>query len=366
MKRRQLLVYASIVPLAPAEYARAAIKNVVNSVPVAGRITTPVVAAPSISASQMLQGLLQQHLVPSAMALVQAAQALAQSLTQQLTQPHSAKPWAQHQPLWVNTMLAWERLAAVAVGPLLERRSARAIDFWPTRPTQIQRLLDAGTITTVQQLDTVGTTARGLPALEWLLLKTNGGGHATAYASLLAQQVETESALLLAGYQVLLSTEWDDGDAWPVYGDWFGQAVGGLDQLRIKKMVLGTRGKDSAPWVRGLSGHTADAWLAQAEGLQAFLVGSPAVQATTQAKSPGWPVPGSLNSLLLGRGHLDHSQTLIERTAAMMRAVQAARPGNAASVRAAQAALAQVSALASTLAGDVLSISLGFTDADGD
>lgn len=362
MKRRHWLIYASIVPLAQVEYAIAATKSIAIPLQAAGRMATPAVAAPYISASQMLQSLLQLHLVPSATALVQASQVLAQSLAQ----PPSAKPWVQHQPLWVNTMLAWERLAAVAVGQLLERRSARAIDFWPTRPAQIQRLLDAGIITTVKQLDTVGTTARGLPALEWLLWKTNGSGQAAAYASLLAQQVAQESSTLLAGYQAHLATEWDDADAWPVYGEWFGQAVGGLDQLRIKKMVPDTRGKDSAPWVRGVSGRTADAWLAQAQGLQAFLVGSATAQATTQAQSPGWPVAGSLNSLLLGRGHLAHSQTLIAHTAAMMRTVQAARPGNAASVRAAQAAVAQVSALANTLAGDVLSISLGFTDADGD
>ncbi|MBC7621445.1 MAG: hypothetical protein H7293_21085 [Candidatus Saccharibacteria bacterium] len=362
MKRRNLLIYASIVPLAHMKSALAAPKNIANALPNSSKIATPAVAAPFVSASQMLQGLLQQHWVPGATALLQAAQALAQSL---VLGP-SAKPWAQHQPLWVNTMLAWERLAAVAVGPLLQRRSARAIDFWPTRPGQIQRLLDAGTVTTLQQLDTVGTTARGLPALEWLLWKTNGSGHVAAYTSLLAQQVEIESSLLLAGYQALLATEWDDADAWPVYSEWFGQAVGGLDQLRIKKMAPDTRGKDSAPWVRGVSGHTADAWLAQAQGLQAFLVGSPAARAATQAQSPGWPVAGSLDSLLLGRGHLAYSQTLIERTDAMLRTVQAARPGNTASLRAAQAALAQVSALANTLAGEVLNISLGFTDADGD
>ena len=350
MKRRTLLTYMPFVALAPMESAQSATKI----------IATPQVAAPFISSDQIVQGLLTQHLQPAAAALQQAAQALAQSLSQ------GKAPWAQHRPLWVATMLAWERLAAVAVGPLLERRSARAIDFWPTRPAQIQRLLESGSVTTVAQLETVGATARGLPALEWLLWKTDGSGHALAYASVLAQQVLAESQALQAGYQTLASTAWEEEDAWALYGEWFGQAVGGLDQLRIKKMVPDTRGKDSAPWVRGVSGQTAACWQAQAQGLQAFLVGSPAAQATTQAATPGWPVAGSLNSLLLGRGHLRDSLTLQERTASMLRAVQAARPGNAASVRAAQAALALVSALANGLAGDVLAITMGFTDADGD
>lgn len=350
MKRRALLIYTPLSALALSDIAQAATKT----------IATPKVAAPYISSIQMVQGLLTQHLQPSATALQLAAQALVQSLAQ------AKSPWAQHRPLWVSTMLAWERLAAVAVGPLLERRSARAIDFWPTRPAQIQRLLESGSITAVAQLDTVGATARGLPALEWLLWKTDGSGHAQAYASVLAQQVLAESRALQTGYQTLASTEREEEDAWALYGEWFGQAVGALDQLRIKKMVADTRGKDSAPWVRGLSGQTAACWQAQAQGLQAFLIGSPAAQAAAQAATPGWPVAGSLNSLLLGRGHLRDSLTLQERTATMLRTVQAARTGNAASVRAAQAALAQVSALANGLASDVLTITMGFTDADGD
>jgi predicted lipoprotein len=360
VKRRTLLTYMPFGALALIQSAQAATKTVAKGkLPV---VAQPIVAAPYITPSQMVQGLLEQHLLPSSTALLQAAQALARSLAQ------PGVPWAEHRALWVKTMLAWEYLAAVAVGPLLERRSARAIDFWPTRPAQVQRLLQSGlgNITTVAQLDTVGASARGLPALEWLLWKTDGSGHALHYASLLAQQVEAESTAMLAGYKTLASTEREDSDAWTVYGEWFGQAVGGLDQLRIKKLVADTRGKDSAPWVRGVSGQTAACWQAQASGLQAFLVGSPATQAATEAATPGFPVAGSLNSLLLGRGHMTASQTLLTRTATMLRAVQAARPANAASLRNAQTALAQLSAQANGLAGEVLEITMGFTDADGD
>jgi hypothetical protein len=88
--------------------------------------------------------------------------------------------------------------------------------------------------------------------------------------------------------------------------------------------------------------------------------------ASAQAATPGFPVAGSLNSLLLGRGHMVDSQTLLTRTTTMLRTVQAAHPNNAASVRGAQAALAQLSAQANRLAGEVLKITMGFTDADGD
>ena len=265
-------------------------------------------------------------------------------------------------------MLAWERLAAVSVGPLVERRSARAIDFWPTRPAQIQRLLDDGLlgITTMAQLDTVGATARGLPALEWLLWKTDGREPANTYAYLLAQQVAAESQALLAGYQALVSTPWTEVQARALYGEWFGQAVGGLDQLRIKKMASNSRAKDSSLWVRGLSSQTAAAWWAQAQGLQAFLVGSPTSQAAARAFHADLPVAGTVNGLLLGRGHAPESEALLDSTQAMLRLVQAARPGNAVSVHQAQAVLAQLSAQLGKLAETVLNITLGFTDADGD
>jgi hypothetical protein len=367
MKRRTLLAYTAFGAIAPVGYAHSATKSIATIYPSANPAKRPAVAAPFITASEMVQGLLEQHLLPASTALLQSAQALAQSLGQAGAHA-SATTWAQHRPQWVQTLLAWETLAAVAVGPLLERRSARAIDFWPTRPAQIQRLLHngLGSITTVQQLDTVGASARGLPALEWLLWKTDGSGHALPYAALLAQQIAAESAALLPGYQSLATAQRDEADAWTLYGEWFGQAVGGLDQLRTKKLVADTRGKDSSIWLRGISGQTTAGWQAQARGLQDFLVGSPAAQAATYAVNTGMPVAGSLNSLLLGRGHMAHSQTLQARTSAMLRAVQAARPTDAASLRAAQTALGQVSALANALAGDVLHIALGFTDADGD
>ena len=101
----------------------------------------------------------------------------------------------------------------------------------------------------------------------------------------MAQQVLAESHALQAGYQTLASTEREEEDAWALYGEWFGQAVGGLDQLRIKKMVPDTRGKEVSLWVRGVSGQTTAAWQAQLQGVQAFLVGSPAAADSAGARA---------------------------------------------------------------------------------
>ena len=74
---------------------------------------------------------------------------------------------------WLSAANAWEALDAVAQGPTLTRRSARSIDFRPVRP----RLIVAAIKThgqgamppTMADLERVGSPAKGLPALEWLL-----------------------------------------------------------------------------------------------------------------------------------------------------------------------------------------------------
>ncbi len=69
---------------------------------------------------------------------------------------------------WREALVAWSRLSTVAVGPLVERRSARRIDFQPTRPELIEQAV-AATAEGKLDMDLVGSAARGFPALEWLL-----------------------------------------------------------------------------------------------------------------------------------------------------------------------------------------------------
>lgn len=69
---------------------------------------------------------------------------------------------------WREALVAWDRLSAVAVGPLVERRSARRIDFQPSRPEAIEKAVAAQAEGTLD-MELVGSAARGFPALEWLL-----------------------------------------------------------------------------------------------------------------------------------------------------------------------------------------------------
>ncbi len=313
---------------------------------------------PYLSARQRVLALLQGHFIPEAEALQQSAAALHASLSDPVAH------WQTQQPLWVQTMLHWERLAAVAVGPLLERRAARSIDFWPTRPAQIQRQLDANAARplTQEQIESVGSAARGLPALEWIFWRLPATPAHQHYVRLLTQHVLNECTILLDGYRAMATASRSEEEASALYGEWYGQAVGGLDQLRIKKMVPDTRGKEVSLWVRGVSGQTTAAWQAQLQGAQAFLVGTPAAQAAR----PDWPVAGSLQGLLLGNDTPQPSRQLQQLTLAALRSGARARPDNPAALRAAQQALAKLSQFLNALAENVLHIGMGFTDADGD
>lgn len=69
---------------------------------------------------------------------------------------------------WRDTLTAWDRLGTVAIGPLVERRTARRLDFQPARTELIEQAIGASAQNQLD-MDQVGSAARGLPALEWLL-----------------------------------------------------------------------------------------------------------------------------------------------------------------------------------------------------
>ena len=152
------------------------------------------VAVPIYAPADLLQGLYGHALQPLAQEVVREAQALAAALAT------CGPAVAPARTAWVRCMLAWERLSAVAVGPLITRRSLRAIDFQPTRPALIQRALAAGP---GWDLALVGTPAKGLPALEWLLWAGPRQPVACAFAQALAQEIVAEAVAVEAGFAAL-------------------------------------------------------------------------------------------------------------------------------------------------------------------
>ncbi|RYF37394.1 MAG: hypothetical protein EOO25_19280, partial [Comamonadaceae bacterium] len=109
---------------------------------------------------------------------------------------------------WQVTAQAWDRLAGVQVGAMLQRRSSRQIDFSPTRPVLIQRAIQKAPAD-VDALETVGTPAKGMPAIEYLLWTEPAapGSPACRYAGVLAAEVAREGAVLAAAFADLATTK---------------------------------------------------------------------------------------------------------------------------------------------------------------
>ncbi|WP_394788114.1 imelysin family protein [Rhodoferax sp.] len=305
------------------------------------------VAAPALTHSDFVRNGLQLHFVPLAQAFVQSSTALSDQLAQSCsaTTAHEA---------WRRAMLDWERLAAVAVGPLLERRSARAVDFWPTRPAMVSAAVQTQP-QNLQALEKIGAPAKGLPALEWLLWQAAPNADQCAYATLLASACAAEAQTLLEEFQALAQRDWKEDIALPVFQEWVGQAVGGLEQLRWKKIGKPARSARASDWPRGTSGSTRAAWQAEWDGLQHFLIG------TGRSGEQG-----SLNGYLAGDNQLALSaqlETTVEQLHARIKAADPARP---ATVAAAVQSLAQGKRLMEDKIAPALQTMVGFSDADGD
>ena len=177
---------------------------------------------------------LRLHFVPAAQAFAQSSATLRDALAA------GCNPATAH-PAWRTAMLDWERLSAVSVGPLLERRSARSIDFWPTRPAMVSAAV-ANPPPTAAALDDLGAPAKGLPALEWQLWQPTPDAAQCAYAAALAQGCAAEAQAILADFQTLAARDWTPVlDIWlpliaPVVGAIVGLLAGLYPAVRAARM----------------------------------------------------------------------------------------------------------------------------------
>nr|WP_315430068.1 imelysin family protein [uncultured Albidiferax sp.] len=307
----------------------------------------PRIASPSLTQSDFVRNGLQLHFVPAAQAFAQSTAALRDRLADGCSlQPARAA--------WRTAMLDWERLSAVSVGPLLERRSARTLDFWPTRPAMVSAAVQAppADAAAVEQL---GAPAKGLPALEWLLWQRAPDAAQCAFAALLAEACAVEAQAILADFQALARQNWTPETALTVFHEWFSQAVGGFEQLRWKKMGKPARSGRASDWPRATSGNTRAAWQAAWGGLQHFLVGT----GRTQEQ-------GSLNGYLAGDNQLDLSAQLESAVAQLHTRMQAADPVRGTAVTAAMQALAKTKQLMEDKIAPELKTMVGFSESDGD
>ncbi|MFN7152973.1 MAG: imelysin family protein [Acidovorax sp.] len=331
-------------------------------------------AVPFYDTVHALHGIYGHWALPRAKDFDQSARALVPAVAALCQAPasDSKAALAVARTAWQTTARAWEQLAAVSIGPVIARSSQRAIDFTPTRPALIEKAI----VTQPQgakAFERIGTPAKGLPALEWLLWTrpVQPGSPACSYAHEVAQDVARESAALQAAFTTAAGTDWgaeDEQDAsTQAISEFVNQWVGGIERLRwaqMEKPLRAAQGTRAPDYPRTASGSTLSAWAATWEGLRSVT----ALPARTALPAPGEAlVP--LEMYLRGKGLNPLADKLHQATGkvgASMAQVQKAGLKDKGAIQQTAKDLAALKFLAESEIAPALQVSIGFSDADGD
>lgn len=353
MTPRQILCAAALALLAAA--------------PVHAQEVDANMAIPFYNTAHAVQGLYGQWFSPQAKAAQASAQALSQALRAHCAAPagSAAATLQTARQAYVQSSRQWSSLSAVALGPLVERRSARLVDFRPMRPALLKKAIQSAPAD-LAAMERIGAPAKGYPALENLLWTqpVEPQTPACAYATLVAEEIGAEMGILGNGFAKLAAQDWsEDGDATTeAMAEFINQWVGGLERLRWADMEKPLRSAGSKPpaWEHLASGSTLEIWRAHWQGLRTL-----AVSVDRKVPQPGVDIV-PIESYLRGRG----LNPLADR---WLKAVNEADAGMRAltepTAKAVDAATKPLSRLKRLMEGEVapaLEVNIGFSDADGD
>ena len=261
---------------------------------------------------------------------------------------------------------AWDALAALSTGPLIERRSARSIDFMPVRREQLARAVASAPVSAAD-MERIGAPARGFAALEALLWPEVPAADTPEcrYSAALAADLEREAAALAAAsaQRTRLAVEGEEAAARVV--ETVNQWTGGIELLRwafLRKPldVAQTREAAAPEFPRAASGLTTSAWAERWRTLRsACVLGDRPTPVPGQA-----PVP--FETMLRGLGLNPLADRVVESAAKADAVLRGLDPRDTARVRDAAAALGNLGALVQDEVATALNVRIGFSDADGD
>jgi len=339
------------------------------------------VAVPYQSPPAFVQGAYRHLLKPDADAFVSAASELADNWAQHCARPQDASTRAALRVRWRSALVAWAGVVAVPVGPLIERRSGRRIDFHPTRSHLIERGIEAyarigqpdGAPNEDEAMQRVGSAASGLPAMEWLLWQREPAADAAreraacGFGHRLARELRDEAQAIAAGMAQRAAVDEADADEQAVVdasGEIVNQTLAGLEQLRMqhieRPLGLGQSHGGAPELPRAASGVDAEERAARWRALRQILVFDGEV-----APAPGTAVV-SIETYLRGRG-LNPLADQLRALALDVDARLIAAAGNDPTALAnASEALAAIKHLLEADAAPAMDIRIGFSDADGD
>jgi uncharacterized protein len=143
---------------------------------------------------RMLAHLARHVMLPTYMAFAAATQDLHKAATQFCEAP-TAAPLAAAQAAWKRAVVLWKHSEAYHLGPTTGL--AMAIDFWPTRPRIIHSVMRSSQPLTAETIAFAGTAAQGLPAIEYLLFDPASG-----YQAIVAHDRNAVNATRYCAYLV--------------------------------------------------------------------------------------------------------------------------------------------------------------------
>jgi uncharacterized protein len=319
------------------------------------------VAVPLYGPQDFVKGFVLAHALPRARAWQARCTALVQALS------GSARSVAEAQGAWKAAALDWAALAALATGPLVSRRSARRVDFQPVRTALVLRAIEAGPAGE-EAMDRVGSAAKGLGALEWLLWAPAAPRHgaAKAFAAEAARDLLREADAVADDFAALAEREMDDELVVEAFAEILNQWIGGVEQLRVQRLVrpveeARTRGARSPLLLRPWSGIDAEERAVRWRALQAAAVFA---GGAVPQRGQGRLVP--IETYLRGRGLNPLADQLRAVTASADRALRAAARDRRAPMLQAAQNLSKAKHLAEADLAPALEVRVGFSDADGD
>jgi len=287
---------------------------------------------------------------------------------------------------WTDVMVTWDYLATVPIGPLLDRRSLRQIDTAPARPALIARAI-ATQPQGAKAFERVGTPAKGLPALEWLLWSEpiQPNTPACNYAMEVALDVEREAKGIYDAFrQIAFATDWDAEEqqerSSAAMTEFINQWIGGIERLRWPNMEKPLRAAESSGgivpawpqaakhWPRAASGQTTLSWDTQRTALEHLTV----ADSLSSPPTPGYAtVP--LETYLRGRGLNPLADKLVQAMKVvndtygdLTQAHAKASKNTGTHIMQFTRALAALKRLGEAEIAPALQVTIGFSDADGD
>jgi predicted lipoprotein len=329
------------------------------------------VAVPFYTAGDFMRGTYRFWYAPQAAAFAEQAGGLPMAISAvcDAAADAAAPQLEQARERWKATALAWDRLSGVQVGPLVQRRSTRQIDFTPTRPELIKRAIQTAP-QDATAMESIGTPAKGLPALEWLLW-TQAIAPATPacrYAIQVAADVQREADALAKAFAELAARPPGEAEQaqGPAMSELVNQWAGALERLRWAEMekprLAGSAqgGRNAVAYARSASGQTAARWAAQWQALRTL-----GASQAAEAPRPGTGL-APIETYLRGLDRNEPADLLAQSVGKADKALRNVSPVDRAGITAAGRSLADLKKLTEAEIAPALEVSIGFSDADGD